>query len=318
MIKKTLTLSTIAMAALLSACASNRTTPPALSDARTAVQSAQTDPLVLNNAALELKKATDALKRAEDLNGKGESLAEVESAAYVATRQAQTAMTIAQAKRDEDAIKTAEVERERARADARGVEARRAQAAAMAARVDATVARDQAGMAQQQADASRMQAMDAEQRARAAREQAMQAQATTVVLQQQLTDLKAQHTERGTLVTLGDVLFESGSSDIKPGAVDALRKLASFLQQHPERMVAIEGFTDSVGNEAFNVKLSQRRAESVAAALAQVGIAPQRIVARGYGETFPVADNSSATNRALNRRVEVYISDNDQPVRARG
>lgn len=324
--KRTLSLSAVALAALLSACATpNRSVPPALVDARSAVRAAETDPTVLNSAALELKKATDALKRAEDLNRQGDRLGDIETAAYVARREAETAITIANAKRAEEQIKSAQVERERARADARSVEAARAQAQATAARVDAGSARGEAmaaradaSMAQQQADASRDAAAIAEAREAAARLQASQAQATVVVLQQQLIELKTQATDRGTLVTLGDVLFETGRAEIKPSAQDALRKLAAYLKEHPERKVLIEGFTDSVGGEAFNQTLSQRRAESVAAALMQLGVTGNRIAARGYGESYPVADNSSVTNRALNRRVEVYISDNDQPVRARG
>lgn len=323
---KTLTLSAVALAALLSACATpTKPVPPALAEARTAVHAAETDPLVLNHAALELKKAADALRRAEDLNRDGERLGDIESAAYVARREAQTAMTIAGAKRAEEQIKTAQVERERARADARSVDAARAQAQAASARVDAAMARGEANaaradaaQAQQVADASRDAAADAEARAAAARLQASQAQATVVVLQQQLIELKTQPTDRGTLVTLGDVLFETGRADIKPAAADSLSKLAAYLKEHPERMVLIEGFTDSVGNETFNQELSHRRAEAVAAALMQLGVTGNRIAARGYGESYPVADNSSVTNRALNRRVEVYISNDGQPVRARG
>ena len=134
----------------------------------------------------------------------------------------------------------------------------------------------------------------------------------------QLTELQAKQTDRGMLVTLGDVLFEFGRADIKPGSQGALRKLADYLQQHTDRRVLIEGYTDSVGSDAANLALSQRRAESVAAALGAMGVATSRISTRGYGESYPVADNGTETNRALNRRVEVYISDNDQPVRARG
>ncbi len=323
--KHTLTLSAVALATLLSACASPRTTPPALAEARSVVHGAERDPQVLDHAALQLKRATDALQRAESLNRDDRSLADIESAAYVAQREAQTAMTIARAKRNEDAIKAAEAERERARADARAAEAAQARAQAQSARVEAVQARSeasqaqvQASVAQQQADNARLQASDAEARAQAASQAAVQAQVTVATLQQQLTELKAQHTDRGTLVTLGDVLFETGRADIKPGAQLELRKLAAYLQEHPERMVLIEGFTDSVGSESTNLTLSRARAESVAMALAALGVSGNRIATQGYGESYPVADNATATNRALNRRVEVYISDGSQPVRARG
>lgn len=313
-----LTLSAVALAALLSACASTRTIPPALDQARTIVHTAERDPQVLDHAALELKKATDALRRAEDLNAKGEPIGEVESAAYVARREAETAMTIARAKRNEDAIKSAEADRERARADARSADAARANVDAAVARSEAGSAKAEANMAQQQADVARAQASDAERRAQAAAEAAAEARQAVVVLQQQLIDMKTQYTDRGTLVTLGDVLFETGRADIKPGAYDSLRKLAAFLRDHPERRILIEGYTDSTGSDDTNLVLSQRRAEAVAMALQTLGVTPGRVAVKGYGDSYPVADNGSATNRALNRRVEVYISDNDQPVRSRG
>jgi outer membrane protein OmpA-like peptidoglycan-associated protein len=336
---RTLTLSAIAAAALLSACATTHTPPPALVTARDAVKVAESDARVLQNAPLELKKASDALRRADALNADGESLAEVESAAYVATRQAQTAVALASAKANEEAIKTAEVDRERARADARTVEAQRAmvraeaarrvantaQAEASSARDEASSAKAQASMAQQQALTARADAGDAQARAAVARMQADAARASAssaqmqaMTLQQQLDELQAKATDRGMLVTLGDVLFEFGRADVKPGAQGALRKLASYLQEHPDRQVLIEGFTDSVGSDAANLALSQRRAEAVARALADLGVTGNRIATRGYGEAYPVAQNTSDTNRALNRRVEVYISDSDRPVRARG
>lgn len=318
-------LSTLVAAALLSACATQRPAPPALVDARRVVQSAERDAQVLEFAALELKRATDSLARAEALQRDRESIGDIESAAYVARRAAETAITLAEAKRAEAAIQAARLDRERVRAEARSAEAARARDAAAIASAEAANARGQASAAasdaeraQREAAVAQAQVSDAEARARAAREAATQAQVTAVTLQQQLIELQARPTQRGTLVTLGDVLFESGRADIKPTANQALDKLAGWLKEHPERRVLIEGFTDSVGHEDYNLVLSQRRAQAVSAALTARGVAAGRIEVRGYGESFPVADNSSVTNRALNRRVEVYISDNDQPVRARG
>jgi len=124
--KSILTLGPIAAAVLLAACASQQPPPPELLQARSAVQTAGANPQVLANAPLELKKATDTLDRANALNAKGESLAEVASTAYVARRQAETAMAIADAKQNAATIQSAEAERERARADARAADARRA------------------------------------------------------------------------------------------------------------------------------------------------------------------------------------------------
>ena len=119
------------------------------------------------------------------------------------------------------------------------------------------------------------------------------------------------------LVTLGDVLFESNHADIKPGAQVSLRKLADFLHSYPKRGVLIEGHTDNIGSAGANETLSRRRADAVGTMLAGMGVAGPRVATVGYGEDYPVADNRSDSNRALNRRVEIYIAESDQPVRAR-
>ena len=310
-------LSTVLAACLLAACATNPTTPPELSTARDTVAQAGRDSDVLSFAPMELKKASEALARANALSAKGDSLAEVASAAYVANTQARAALAVAKAKRDETTIKTAETARERARADGQTVQADRAKAQASEATADAQLARSQASAAQQQASAAQQQASTARQQAAVAQGTAISSQQEAARLQQQLTDLQAKATDRGMLVTLGDVLFEFGRADIKPAARESLRKLATYLQQHPERRILVEGFTDSVGGEGANLALSQRRAEAVASALGTLSVSPERIRTQGYGEGYPIADNATDTNRALNRRVEVYISDNDQPVRPR-
>lgn len=290
-------LTALAAAALLAACASAPTVTPALQQARSTVRSAEADPGALKYASLEVKKAADSLRRAEELSAKRESPADIDSAAYIAATQARTAMALAKAQTDEDAIKAAEAERERARADAAAARANTAQAQAANASADANAARAQASAAQ--ADAA-------------------QAQAQAAALQKELADLQARQTDRGMLVTLGDVLFEFGRAEIKPAAQNAIGKLANYLNQHPDRRVLIEGFTDSVGSDQANLTLSQRRSQAVAAALSAHGVDPSRVATRGYGEAYPVASNNSSTDRAMNRRVEVYISNDNQPVRARG
>jgi outer membrane protein OmpA-like peptidoglycan-associated protein len=127
-------------------------------------------------------------------------------------------------------------------------------------------------------------------------------------LQKQLTDLNAKTTERGLIVTLGDVLFETGRAELKGGATANLGKLAAFLNQYPERNVIIEGHTDSVGSESYNQSLSERRADSVKAYLVGQGIAATRLTSVGKGESVPVASNDSTTGRQMNRRVEVIIA----------
>lgn len=129
--------------------------------------------------------------------------------------------------------------------------------------------------------------------------------------------LNAKQTERGTLVTFGDVLFDFNKADLKSSALPNITQLARFLQENPERQVIVEGYTDSVGSASYNQGLSERRAESVRRALIRAGVEPTRIVAQGYGKEYPVADNSSDSGRAQNRRVEVTISNDNQPVAPR-
>ena len=308
--KHTLTAGSLLTSMILVACGTTQPPPPALVEARSTVQSAALDATVQAQAPLELKKATDSLNRANALLDKGEPLVDVSSAAYIANQQAKTAMAIARAKSNDAAVGAAELERERARADIRTTEAQRA-------RSQTGAAQQQAALAEQRASGAEQRAEGAQQQAAAAQASASDAQQQAALLKQQLSDLQAKQTDRGMLVTLGDVLFEFNRDEVKPGAQSSLRKLADFLQQHPERQILIEGHTDSIGSAGYNEALSLRRATSVQSALTGLGVASGRVSTAGYGKEFPIADNKTDTNRALNRRVEVYIADNDKPVKSR-
>ena len=122
-----------------------------------------------------------------------------------------------------------------------------------------------------------------------------------------MDQLKATQTPRGLVLTLGDVLFDTGRAELNPGAGRKLDQLAQFLNQHKDRRVQIDGFTDSVGTDAYNEDLSRRRAEAVKSALLVRGIDASRIGTEGYGKGYPVASNSNSGGRQLNRRVEVVI-----------
>ncbi len=335
----------LVIAALVAAgCASTSSAPPALVEARNTVSAASSDPNVLANAPLELKRATDALGRAEYALTKGENI-DVNHNAYLATQRARTAIAAGNAKASEDMIRTAEVERERVRADARTREAQRAQAnAAVAradardARTDAEIQRQQAAAAQQQSAASQQQASIAQRDAAAAASQAANAQAQAANAQnqaasaqaqaaasdayaaslaRQLAALEALKTDRGLVITLGDVLFEFNRADVKPSAQARLGQLADFLKEYPDRRVSIEGHTDNIGSVNYNVELSKRRADAIKAELVARGISPDRIATIGYGKDFPVAANDTDTNRAINRRVEVVIANPGQAVAIR-
>ena len=211
------------------------------------------------------------------------------------------------------------LEAQAARADA---DVQRAQAAQSAQQADTAqqqviAARNQAAQANQIAAQSQAQAAASQTQAELSRAQAEAAEARAADLQRKLADLEATKVDRGRVVTLGDVLFEFNRAEVKPTAQARLAKLADFLKQYPERRVLIEGHTDNVGSTAYNEQLSTRRAESIRGQLVLLGVSSDRMATIGYGKDYPVASNDSDTNRAINRRVEVYISETEQPVRPR-
>ena len=125
----------------------------------------------------------------------------------------------------------------------------------------------------------------------------------------QLKALNAEKTDRGMVITLGDVLFSTDKAQLNSGGIRNVQKLADFLVQYPQYKVLIEGYTDSTGSDSHNQDLSERRASTVQMALLEAGITSNRVQPRGYGESFPVAGNNNANSRQLNRRVEIVFSD---------
>jgi outer membrane protein OmpA-like peptidoglycan-associated protein len=186
------------------------------------------------------------------------------------------------------------------------------------AQIKASAKADDARVAAGQTERDRIQlsARTAEvDSAKLARDQATQ---KASALQSEVDALNAKPTDRGLVLTLGDVLFDTGRADLNPGASRNLDKLVQFLTEHDDRRVEIDGYTDSVGTDSFNVDLSQRRADTVKAVLVSRGIDSSRIVSRGYGKDFQVASNSDAGGRQLNRRVEIVIGgENGAAVAAR-
>ena len=172
-------------------------------------------------------------------------------------------------------------------------------------------------MAQQQALSAEQRAAQQQATANAALAQASAAQDRVRALEAQLREMEALQTERGLIVTLGDVLFAFNKAELTPQAAPRLDKLAGFLRQFPDRRLLIEGYTDSVGGDAYNQELSQRRALAVRDALAQRGVDAGRVTVAGYGKAFPVADNGSPEGRAMNRRVEIVIADEKGTLRGR-
>jgi outer membrane protein OmpA-like peptidoglycan-associated protein len=128
-------------------------------------------------------------------------------------------------------------------------------------------------------------------------------------LERELADLKAKKTDRGVVVTLGDVLFDTGRANLKPGAYATIDRLANALKESPDRKVQIEGHTDSVGSDDYNQVLSERRAQSVQSALFERGVRSDQIATVGKGESTPVASNDDAGGRQQNRRVELIFQE---------
>ena len=266
------------LAIALSACASMPQPNAALEDARAAVQAAEADPNVAKYAPLDLDRARKDLGAAEDAALHHHD-AEIAQPAYLATQNARIAQAHAAAKADDARVAAGQTERNQIMLAARTREAENAKASAansQAVAADALSQRDQAN------------------------QEAAQAQA-------ELAALKATPTPRGLVLTLGDVMFDTGRSELKSGGMRKIEQLAQFLTEHPERRVQIDGFTDSVGSDAYNEELSQRRADAVKAALVRQNIDAARISTEGYGKAYPVASNNDSGGRQLNRRVEVVI-----------
>lgn len=137
----------------------------------------------------------------------------------------------------------------------------------------------------------------------------LSAQQQSSWLEEQMDSLATMPTERGLVMTLGDVLFDTGRAELKSSANRIVLKLHQFLTLNPQRVVRIEGYTDNRGPAAENVELSRARAQTVADVLIDLGIDAKRIEVHGYGEAFPLAANASAQGRAQNRRVEIVFSD---------
>jgi Outer membrane protein and related peptidoglycan-associated (lipo)proteins len=211
-------------------------------------------------------------------------------------------------------------EQQRAQAMAQAQDAQQMRDAAMQAKAEAEAARAEAerlkAQAQEAAESAMSEAEKAKARAEAeaARAEAAQAEAAAAKaamnsLQNQLSELQAKQTERGLVITLGDVLFAFNKSDLKPGAARNLEPLVKALNDNPNQQVIVEGHTDNVGSKEYNLKLSEQRAESVKGYLTDNGIDADRIDTEGLGFEFPVASNDDASGRQRNRRVEIILPD---------
>lgn len=267
-------------AATLAACASAPKTVPEVEAARAQIDRVAQAPLAREAAAARLDKAQQALTSAEaNVQAKKVDLAKQD--AYIANRNALIAEQQIAELYAHRQVEQGEAARNRVLIEARERETQQARAATEAARAQAAAA----DAAAQSADAQAQQ------------------------LRQELLEMQAKQTERGMVITLGDVLFDTGQAELKPGALNTVERLAGFLNEHPDLRVLIEGHTDSRGSADYNLGLSERRAAAVRAALGARGIDGSRIQARGLGKDYPVASNDSREGQQQNRRVEIVFSD---------
>ena len=275
--------------------------PLALADARTAVRRAAVEGLEPDerNQRVWLARKTIEIARAEALAERARrEIDDVEDRRNDLLLAASRA-EVAQARRDaEEAMLMSTATREeivRVREEAMTAEERRESAAR-----EAASAREEAEQARRLAEA---QSAEIE----LARREAELASAQAESLQRRLEYMEYRETDRGVVVTLGDVLFEVSEADLLPAAQENLADVIELLASEPDKQIRIEGHTDSTGSEQFNLQLSERRAQAVRDALVELGVAADRITAVGMGEDFPIASNETAEGRARNRRVDVIV-----------
>jgi len=299
-VQLTRVIAVVGVLAVVVGCASSgkqRAAKVQLERAQAAYLAAQADPNVQAYAPLRLGDAQKALRAAEEAKDSDERM----HLSYLAEKKAllasvtgatgKTEQSMEQLRRDTaDALlqkRDRELKAARSETDAKAREAEQWR------RVAEARARD--------AEQGRRQTDEADAKALAAEH------TKATALANELANLKAQQTDRGMVLTVGDVLFAAGKVEVGPGAQRSIDKLADFLKAYPKRNVVIEGHTDNIGDEGFNTKLSQQRADAVRDLLVARGVAPQRIRTKGYGPKFPVVENDSAAGRQQNRRVEVLV-----------
>jgi outer membrane protein OmpA-like peptidoglycan-associated protein len=265
---------------------------PVIMTSREAVQNAETARL------LSLKRQED-----QEIARQKQAAADREAAAQAAANEAARQKAIADAQAAQSAQKAAE--------DRAAAEAARAQE--QEERLKAEQARLSAQEQQQAAEQARLQAQQAEQKAQEADRLRAQAEQAQQQLRQQLLQqfnliLETRDTARGLIVNMSDVLFDFNKYTLRPAAREKLAKISGIILSHPGLRLEVDGYTDSVGSEDYNMKLSQNRADGVRSYLIGEGIVPDDIASKGFGKDNPVASNDNAAGRQKNRRVEMVVS----------
>ena len=235
-------------------------------------------------------------KEQERIAAEKRALQEAQEKAEAEAKASAAAEAQAKAQAEEDARRRTQAEAERAAAEKAQADAEREQAAADAARAAAFAEQEKA---RTEAEKSRLAAAEA-----IRQKEEMRAR----LLKQLNQVLETRDTDRGLVVSMPDVLFDSGQYTLKPAARERLARISGIVLAYPELKMEIEGHTDSVGSEQFNQSLSEKRAATVRDYLVDSRVSINNVVARGFGKMRPVADNRTAAGRKLNRRVEMIVS----------
>ncbi len=275
--------------------------PVAVAEARSAVR----------RAAIEQIDADERLHRVQ-VARKHLEIARAEAFAERARRDAEAVEAartrlVLQASRLEVARARRETEQALMQSTATREEMQRAQEQAMSAEERRQLAADQAAQAREEAAQARRLAEAQSEEIQLARREAELANQAADSLRRRLEYMEYRETDRGVVITLGDVLFEVGETSLLPAAQENLADVIELLASEPDNAIRIEGHTDATGPAALNLRISEQRAQAVRDALAELGVDPSRMNAVGMGEDFPIASNETEDGRARNRRVDVIL-----------
>lgn len=272
------------VALLVAACSSTSTLDNRTEQLRAEFDMLSEQGALQEHAAIEGQKARDELERLEEMVDDNADESEIQQQLYMVERQIDVVRETMQMQQADAVIDSADSDRKDVIISQREEELREAES---------------------RADMMEVAASNAEQ-------MLAEMQGQVEVLQEEVEDLSATETDRGMVLTLGDILFEVNESDLKNSSTSGINKVAEFLNNYPEREILIEGHTDSTGSAEYNQELSVARAESVKDALVSYGVDSDRIDTDGFGQDRPVADNDTDFGRTQNRRVEIVILDDQE------
>lgn len=316
-----------ALSLALAACATAPKKDLALERVRSQLAALKADEELAGYATLALGEAERALRNAEQAVGNDMYRFHL---VYMAERRIQIARAMAQreqlersfdvltTQRNEMLVRASQLETEKARKEAEQArmmfaasveDAERQRREKEAALERGAESARTASMAIEEAEQAKRLAESRASEVELARREADLASQQVDSLRRQLENLQLRQTESGVVVTLGDVLFESGEVDLAENSQASLAEVVDLLQSEPDKLIRIEGHTDSVGDAATNLSLSEQRANAVRMALVGLGVAAERVTSVGLGEDFPIASNDNAEGRAKNRRVDVILLD---------